>query len=221
MKAFALGLDEGADGLELDVRRCASGEIVVCHDADLLRTGGRASRIVELSFEQLQDVDVGSGERVPKLDDVIDLASSRTALLNVEIKADDDDKLRLSKSVAHLLKRRSRNDRELVLVSTFHPFVCAAMRTLMPELAVGFLFESDLQGKALGSLTPFFARAAAVHPNHELVTENSVARWRKHSFLINVWTVDRPEEARRLNALNVDGLITNDVIKLRETLLNP
>lgn len=221
MKAFALGLDEGADGLELDVRRCASGEIVVAHDRDMQRTAGVAKRVADLAFEQLKVFDVGSGEHVPKLDDVIDLAASRSALLNVEIKADDDNMLRLSKSVAHVLTRRAKKDRELVLLSTFHPFVCGAMRVLQPEVPVGFLFEDDLQGKALGTLAPLVTGSVAVHPNHTLVTERSMSAWRKRRFLVNVWTVDDVQEARRLNALNVDGLITNDVPKIREALLNP
>lgn len=221
MKAFALGLDEGADGVELDVRRCASGEIVVAHDHNMQRTAGVPARVAELAFEKLKELDVGSGERVPKLDDVIDLAAVRAALLNVEIKADDDDMLRLVKSVAHVLTRRSKKDRELVLVSSFHPFVCGAMRFLHPEVPVGFLFEDDLQGRALAMLAPRVANAAAVHPNHALVTERAMSGWRKRRHLVNVWTVDEPETARRLSALHVDGLITNDVPKIREALLNP
>lgn len=221
MKAFALGLEEGADGIELDVRRCASGEIVVAHDADLLRTAGVNERIVDLSYEQLRTHDIRSGERVPRLDDVLDMTIPRGGLINVEIKADGDDKLRLARSVAHVLKRRAHKDREFVLLSTFHPIVCGILRALVPAVPVGFLFENDAQGRALGSFAPMLLRVAAVHPHSAMVSEQSVARWRKQGYLMNVWTVDDPGEARRLASLRVDGLITNDVRGIRESLMNP
>lgn len=221
MKAFALGLDEGADGVELDVRRCASGEVVVAHDADLMRVAGVRGRIVDLTFQQLAEHDVGSGEHIPRLDDVLDLIVSRGAVVNVEIKADDDNILRLVRSVAHVLTRRARKDRDAVLISTFHPIACALVRTLMPDLPVGFLYEDNVQGRLLSSLTPRLLRVAAVHPNFSLVNETSIAQARRRGFLTNVWTVDDPAEARRLASLRVDGLITNDVRKIREALLNP
>ena len=55
MAAFARAADEGAGAIELDVRTCAGGDLVVFHDADLSRmTGGEdRRRVAELTLGQL------------------------------------------------------------------------------------------------------------------------------------------------------------------------
>src|SRR6187431_1614466 len=79
MAAFDLAATSGADGVELDVRLCRSGELVVCHDADLGRlTRGRDTRrLADLDRAELQRVDVGGGQSIPLLADVLAWAESR------------------------------------------------------------------------------------------------------------------------------------------------
>src|SRR5690606_886895 len=86
LRAFALAVEEGADGVELDVRTCASGEVVVAHDAHLGRVGERAAWIAMLPWERVREVRVGEGERVPLLDEAIDLVVGAGLRLNVEVK---------------------------------------------------------------------------------------------------------------------------------------
>jgi glycerophosphoryl diester phosphodiesterase len=50
---------------------------------------------------------------------------------------------------------------------------------------------------------------AAVHPWHELVTSETVALARDLGLSVNVWTVDEPDQIRRLAELGVDGVVTN------------
>jgi glycerophosphoryl diester phosphodiesterase len=52
--------------------------------------------------------------------------------------------------------------------------------------------------------------AGAVHPHFTLVTEQSIAPWRKDGLLVNVWTVNDTDEARRLAKLGVDALISDE-----------
>ena len=83
---FDTALREGADGVELDVRLCATGELVVCHDVTLARfTGGAAVRVAGAGAWALKRWDVGDGERVPLLTEV--LPRMRGHVLNVEVKA--------------------------------------------------------------------------------------------------------------------------------------
>src|SRR5512137_245776 len=74
LASFRLAMERGADGIELDVWRCATGELVVAHDDDLRRVGGSPLVVRNASFAALRAVDVGSwkgegfrGERVPLL----------------------------------------------------------------------------------------------------------------------------------------------------------
>ena len=64
LAAFALARAQGADGIELDVMRCATGEVVVFHDDDLVRLGHRPTLVRDMPFADLREIDVGGGERI-------------------------------------------------------------------------------------------------------------------------------------------------------------
>src|SRR5689334_24385700 len=75
LAAFRLALAQGADGVELDVWRCATGEVVVFHDGDLRRIAGSPLRVRSATLAALRAADVGAhagerfrGQRVPLLE---------------------------------------------------------------------------------------------------------------------------------------------------------
>jgi len=215
LRAFELGLDEGADGVELDVRMCASGEIVVFHDATLSRLAGDSIEIARTTWNNLQSRELRFGERMCLLDEALDLVLGRGKVVNVEVKGDVPDKSVSAKAVARALLRRTAKDQERVLVSTFHPIVFLALRRAAPGLALGFLFQDD-------GVTHRIVRTAlrphAVHPSNALADAPRISRWRDHGRCVNVWTVDDPKRAVELSAANVDGIITNDIPTLRRAL---
>src|SRR5688572_10933517 len=79
--AFDLALQEGAEGIELDVRLNASGEVIVCHDVTLERvTGGRDRRAIhQLTSDECKAVRLDGGERLPRLIEVLDWAERHEA----------------------------------------------------------------------------------------------------------------------------------------------
>src|SRR5512140_687268 len=121
LAAFRLALAQGADGVELDVWRCASGEVVVVHDEDLRRVAGLPVRVPDAPLAELRAADVGAwkgeafrGERVPLLEEV--LAALPAAVVNVELKSRGRD-LRLGDAVAKVIARAGAAAR--VSVSSF------------------------------------------------------------------------------------------------------
>src|SRR5262245_26936155 len=79
LASFGLAMDQGADGVELDVWRCATGEIVVFHDVDARRIAKVPLRIPDTGFAELGSLDVGEfkgerhrGERMPRLEQVLE-----------------------------------------------------------------------------------------------------------------------------------------------------
>jgi glycerophosphoryl diester phosphodiesterase len=65
MRAFQLAMAQHADGIEIDVKRCASGEVVVMHDATVDRTTNATGDVSKLTLAELRAIDAGDGERVP------------------------------------------------------------------------------------------------------------------------------------------------------------
>src|SRR5512138_3482216 len=89
LAAFRLAMAQGADGVELDVWRCATGEVVVTHDEDTRRVAGASLRVPDAPLAALRALDVGAfagprfgGERMPLLSEVLEALPG--AVVNVE-----------------------------------------------------------------------------------------------------------------------------------------
>ena len=222
LAAFKLAREQGADGVELDVMRCRSGEVVVFHDDDLSRLGGRPDQVRQLTWDELRTVDLGGGERIPTLEMVLEAIGSM--LLNVELKspptwgerfADDG----LAEAVSHIvLKKGGRAVEERVLVSSFDPLLLGRFRLHAPRVATGLLFAADQARPYREAWAAPLLRPTAVHPERLLVDARAVRRWHQRGLGVNVWTVDDPAEIRLLAALGVDGLITNRPAATRSVL---
>jgi glycerophosphoryl diester phosphodiesterase len=214
MAAFALAMEEGADGVELDVRLDRDGDVIVLHDTNLERvTRGHDARDAEgLGRTELASVDLGNGERVPRLADVLCWARSQGARVNVELKADVPNRAALAVRVAALLAVQPRAA-DWLIASSFDPRLVAAMARLLPWIPSGWLVEKS-SGFPGRSFRERLVGAVAVHPEASLVTAASIAPWKRAGLPVNVWTVNAPHEAARLAGLGVDTLISDEPGKI-------
>ena len=208
-QAFSLALAQGADGIELDVRPCRSGELVVCHDPELELPRGRRA-VADCSLSELRQVDLGDGARMVTLDEAAAQILAAGRLLNVEAKADVPDRDRLMQPLVDFAAGLDEPGRSSVFFSSFEPAVVAALCAQTP-LAV-----AQLVGP--GSCELFDTRAHGVHPHSNDVDRESLAQARGRGRFVNVWTVNDPQRARELSALGVHGIITDDIPLLRDAL---
>lgn len=203
LAAMQLALEQGADGIEIDVRLCQSGEVIVLHDPDLLRVAGVAYDVANLVLDDVLACDLGDGKRVPRLEQALDLVLGGGYVLNIELKTDVPDAVALSRCVVEQLQRRPPGELGRVVLSSFSPSVCRVLCAALPGCSVALLLET-LDGPVPEGLR-------AVHPHHSLVTEALVRGWHQAGLGVNVWTVNDAEQARTLARFGVDGLITDDV----------
>jgi glycerophosphoryl diester phosphodiesterase len=210
--AFRTALDQGADGFELDVWRCASGEAVVIHDADAGRTGQSPLAVAEATLERLRELDVGrwrgdafAGERIPTLAEVLDAFPA--VVVNVELKAGRVPDLGLPIEVVRTLRQRGAESR--VVVSSFSATLLAAFRTLAPDVATGFLVAPGAIAWARAEAAVRAIRPTAIHLARELATDRRLAAWAASRVNVLVWTVDEPAEVERLARLGVAAIVSN------------
>ena len=209
MSAFARARDAGADGIEFDVRACASGELVVFHDADLARMAGRGEQISTMSWQQLAEVRIGNDERIPSLEQVLAEFHDGTFVLNIEIKLPLlAREVELVDGVLDAVARHGAG--EQVVISSFNPRVVARVRRQAPGLACGYLFHQDEPEILQQAWRAPPARPYAVHPEHVLITPARLQRWLQLGFAVVTWTVDREPELQRLAELGVHAIISND-----------
>lgn len=209
MAAFALAAEQGADGVELDVRLSASGDVIVLHDPTLSRvTSGKDDRLVaNLSSAELSRVDVGDGERPPQLAEVLSFLRARRLRINIEMKRDLPHRMALARATARIVRGVPDAER-YVLVSSFDPAMLALFGVLLPSIPRAFVFEAKTRWLRSGwPALPI--RAIAAHPERTLASPEALRAWRSRGLIVNAWTVNCPNEARDLAKLGVDGLITD------------
>jgi glycerophosphoryl diester phosphodiesterase len=216
LEAFRAAREAGADGVELDVRLCGSGELIVFHDDDLLRLAGRPERIGEMDFAAVRDVRLDGGHGISTLDEVF-AAVGPDLLVNVEIKSPG---LGRAGAVVHravdAIERSGNLGR--VLVSSFDPFALLQVKRHQPLLSTAFLFhKGEPQPVRRAWVAPlFFPRA--VHPEHLLCDAAAIRNWHRIGWAVNVWTVDQPARLRVLAEMGIDGVFANDVENARNIL---
>lgn len=220
LEAFAAAVAQGADGVELDVMRCGTGELVVCHDEWLDRLAGLHLEVASTSYRRLQQVDVGTRlgfapARIPLLEQVFESLGPQV-IINVELKCDDLDDRGLAVEVGKLITERGEGDR--VFVSSFNPLCLIRLAKAFPTLKRGFLIDPDKSWLRQAYWWLPVTASSSVHPYFKDCTPERVNAWHQLGWQVAVWTVDDLDEARSLRAMGVDWLITNRPGDLRKRL---
>jgi len=218
LAAFELSRTEGADGVELDVRLDGSGQVIVLHDPELSRvTKGADTRHAEdIPSRELSRLDVGKGERVPTLAEVLSWAREHGQRVNVELKSDVRNRVLLLRQVQRVMGRQALPS---MLFSSFHPYFVWWLSRRLPELPRAWLVHKKQPilkyAPGLRSLG-----ANALHPEHVLASSTRVARLKRANFLVNTWTVNEPARARELARIGVDAIISDVPGKILAALAN-
>lgn len=213
LSAFQLAVQMGADGIELDAQRCATGEVVVLHDESLGRTTGYAALVTETPWSTVSTLDAGvrfssqfRGEAVPLLSEVF-AATPASLLVNVELKCERADDRGLTEATVAVVRAARAEKR--VLFSSFNPFCLWRARALAPEVPRALLFERDSSFVLRHALSAPLLATASLHPEQVLATPAAVRSWRRRGYLVSAWTVDDPERATALYEAGATGIITN------------
>jgi glycerophosphoryl diester phosphodiesterase len=205
LAAMQLAIDQGADGVELDVRLCKSGEVIVLHDPDLARVAKVALRAQDATLAELQSHDLGAGQRVPTLDAAIDLVVlGAERLLNIELKSDVPDSAALVSAVTARVAARTPDERARVLFSSFSASICRLLAAALPSIPVAYLYEEP-------SAAALPVGCGAVNPRFDLITPAQISCWHAQELVVNTWTVNDATQATTLAVAGVDGIITDDV----------
>lgn len=201
LASFLRALDLGADAIELDVHATRDGVVVVHHDFVPRASSSVASLqgrpIAELTAAELATFRV-SGEPIPTLSDVLAAIGTR-ATVYVEIKGRAIEQL----VVATIARGASR---EAVPVHSFDHRMVARARAIDSSVVSGILLASYLvePERALRA-----ARARDYWQEWSMIDEHLVRAVHGAEGRVIAWTVNEPDEARRLASIGVDGICTD------------
>lgn len=198
IRSVRKALDLGVDQVEIDVHLTRDGKLIVMHDERVDRTTNGRGYVRDLTLEEIRKLDAGKGERVPTLQEVIDVVRGR-AILQIELKGLDVERY----TVDTVEKNRLVDG---VMLTSFRHGAVRRTKELNPRLKTGVLFYCYPVRACQLALD---ARANAIHPNVDFVDRVMVEEAHRLGLEVRVWNSDDEEQMRRLVALGVDAIGSN------------
>lgn len=208
LAAFEAGISAGLRWMELDVQAHEEA-LVVFHDTRLERVTGIPGRVLQTPLRTLLAADLGDGEHIPLLAELLDRLRGRAAL-NIELKDGAD----VAARTAALLRDRlgdgwAASD---MLVSSFDHTALAAFHGALPEVPVAPLFDTDAsEADAVASRLD----SRIVHLHLPLADAATLTRLTAAGLRVHVFTVNDPVLADRLRASGAAGIFTDHPERFR------
>lgn len=212
-----LAWELGADAVEADIYLTKDNKIMVSHDASTKRTSGKDYLLKETYSDTLRKLDVGlfkdekyRGEKIPFLDEIIQTIPPGKELV-VEIKCGSEVLPELKKVI-----RRYLTDKKFVFISFDFNTISDTKKTFPDNSCYWLCSNAELLKKNI-NLAPG-AGLEGISLSWNIITKEVAAEARKLNLELFSWTVDNPDEARRLISLGVKGITTNRPGWLKEQI---
>ncbi len=204
LASFRSAIALGVDMIECDVHLSADGRMVVIHDHTVDRTTDGTGMVRDLTWAELEKLDAGGEQRLPLLEEVIDLARESGVGLCVEIKQIPVPYPGLEEKVVAALRERDFVDQAAV-ISFYHPS-CRRLKEIEPRLQVGIL-EGARPIDPVRLLEE--AGADIFAPHYGAVDPELVAAVHRSSRVVGVWTVDDAASVMWCRHCRPDSVFTN------------
>lgn len=201
LRSLAKAMELGAGWVEVDVYY-VDHHLVVIHDETLERTTNGRGLLRDKSFAYIRSLDAGDGEKIPTLEEVLDLTWKKAGI-NIELKGTDT-----SRPLVELLRKKITPEwgLENFLVSSFDHQILYETRKLDADVKIGLLLNGkpenyrktaeDLKAYSI-NLNIFFVKKEIVMDAHSL------------GLKVFVYTVNKPHDIKKLIAMGVDGVFTD------------
>jgi glycerophosphoryl diester phosphodiesterase len=221
MLSFRKAIELGATGIETDVQMTSDGVLVLIHDEYVSRTTNGKGLVKDFTYADLNNLDAGSwfnekysSEKIPTVEQLINLAKSNNILLNLEIKNGEVLYPGIEENLIEMLYKFKYEDK--VILSSFNHYSMVHCKEISKEIKTGLLYMSDLyQPEVYCKHTG----ADALHPYFYSINKDIIDSAKREGILVNPFTVNDEDHMKNLIISGVDGLITNYPDKLKTLLI--
>ena len=216
LKAFKKAIELKADFIEFDVLETKDGKIVVCHDEEISRLTGQHGFIRELTLQELKTFDFGEGEKIPSFEELIAITKGKINL-NCEVIVKG-----ISNKVIKILKKYDLTDS--VIISSFKREELLKLQKIDSTVKLAYLDHNNYERPCSWDKKEEWIQFCidnqlyAINPFYPLVNQQFVDLAHSNNIKVFPFTVDSGPAMRKLIKLEVDGIITNDVEKVRGLL---
>ncbi|QDW93737.1 glycerophosphodiester phosphodiesterase [Staphylococcus caprae] len=210
------------DMLEIDVHYTKDKQLVVIHDDTIDRTSNGKGKVIDYTLDELREFDFGAyrgdkfkGERIPTLDEVLDLVDHFSKKLLLEIKKPSQYP-GIEEMIVEKLKERGMPKHKVILQS--FDFDCVKKLAEMNlEFELGVLLSKKQYWYKLPNFKEIAKVADYANPNYALVTKRFMKHVHEEMLKVLPYTVNESKAVKKLIDVEVDGVISDipeDIFKL-------
>ena len=211
LAAIEKAIEIGVDAVEIDIRLTADNQVVVIHDRTVGRTTNGKGPVDTLTLAEVKKLDAGgwfgrnyANERIPTLEEVLDLIGWRSLLL-IEAKTEEA----AERAVATIRAQRAQSR---VVMQSFSGTAIRSINRLDPRIPTAFLMtggEAVLRRKTGVVKRVLKLGANALSLKYTAATPDLVNMFLGRAMGMWVWTVDHEEDMKEMIEMGVGGIITN------------
>lgn len=211
LEAFQLAMNQGADGIELDVQLTKDGELVVIHDETIDRVSDEKGAVRDYTLEELKKISVSNhfeqypDVKIPTLREVLELVKPGTMEINIELKTGIFWYPEIERKVLELVKEEGMEDR--IIYSSFNHYSVQKIKELSPEAETAYLIGDVMLDVAA------YTKNTGIKGLHPALFHVKMAdflkEYKESGIVLRVWTVNEKDQIRWLIDEGVDAVITN------------
>lgn len=205
IESIEKAIELGVDGIEIDIFKCKSGELVLFHDQTLSNLVGRPEKIEKLTLEELSECLINNKYSIPTLKKVLE--KFKTPLfVNIELKGVDT-----AVSTSNMLNKfisKEKWQESSFIISSFQWKELEKLREVNKTIPIGVLIDRK---KTINDAIEFanVINAQAIHPYFTLLNKKNVKKIKNNNFKIFTWTVNNKKDIEYIRMLNIDGIISS------------
>lgn len=208
LKAFKIGCENNADVVECDIHLSKDKKLIVIHDGILDRTTNGKGWVKDYTFEELRKLDAGDGEKIPTLEEVINIVFKFNKKLIIEIKAEDWQTAEELTNAFIVFLSEHKNIISNIFIHSFWHEVVKNIKQKFPEVQTFIIMMLGLSPeKMLQLILDSKANGAAIE--NDYISSELVSLAHKNNLSLNAWLLNDQNSFDKMKKLGVDGLITN------------
>ena len=212
LEAFLLAIEQGADGIELDVQLSRDGIPVVIHDETIDRVTDRTGYVKDYTLQELKELTVlkdrfpqYSQSKIPTLKEVLEAVKSSGIQVNIELKTGIYWYPDIEKKVAGIVEETGM--KEKIIYSSFNHYSVQRIKEIVPDAETAYLYSDVILN------VEDYARKTKVDGLHPAVYHVKMAdflkKYIKSGLNVRVWTVNEEADMKALIEAGETAVITN------------
>ncbi len=198
-------IELNVDGIEIDVFKSKTGELVVFHDPFLSRLSNSNAFIEQISLDSIKKIELIGGYFIPTLKEIVDIIPEKI-FLNIELKG-QDTAFETNKIIINYLNTYNFPISKFI-ISSFRWDELKKIRSFNKDIPIAILVDSlykiDDAIKLAKQINAF-----ALNPNNEFITKDIVNKIQSKNIKVYPYTINTPRNIRRMRSMGVDAIITD------------